>query len=288
MVDKDAIRSTVGDMTLPDSGWARAICPLCVESGWDGTNQNLSYNVDSSYFYCHRCHAAGYLDSGRQRLPAVVRVKAAPVAVEPPRLPPTIFALDGSTRSAPFVSYLLGRGVSWEAIQGACLGGVDLGFYQDHLIVPVVDQGYRYQGFVARNIKVKDYRYPKGMDRVLSMFNAPRLLDPAPVLIVEGVFDALPWWPHAVACLGKPVPKQLAIIAAARQKIFLDPENISSQRGGNSVIVALDHDASHESWAAAEQLKLMGVDAHFLQLPMGHDPGTAPPHIIRDALERLR
>ncbi len=58
----------------------------------------------------------------------------------------------------------------------------------------------------------------------------------------QGVLDALAYWPNAVACLGKPTPDQLGLVASALRR---------------PIVIALDKDARRESMKAAAELRRM-------------------------------
>jgi DNA primase len=92
------------------------------------------------------------------------------------------------------------------------------------------------------------------------LFNKSELFidTPAPIFVVEGVFDALALYPHAVAVLGKPTTAQENIIAKTKRPIC----------------VALDGDAWQEGWAFAMRLRVRGRTAHPLKLPPCEDPAT--------------
>lgn len=262
------------NVDLPDEGWARAVCPVCAaDRTWTGTGANLSLNVESTYYYCWRCHTKGFLNPKAAR---VVRARQLGRREDgehqPPPLPDGFFTLDVTPRSQAFVGYLRSRGVADDAIIQAGIGGVGPSnkIYGWNVVLPVYSVDVKYQGFVARHIVEKVYRYPKGMRRAESMWNANSLRALPVAVVVEGVFDALPYFPFAVACLGKPTDKQAAILAANASK----------------VIVALDNDAARRGWTFTQELRLLGVDATFLELPRGKDPGSVPKHLIYDEIQR--
>jgi DNA primase len=86
-----------------------------------------------------------------------------------------------------------------------------------------------------------------------------------PVMVVEGVFDALALWPHAVAVLGKPSHFQVDALASAKRP----------------VAIVLDGDAWQEGYALAMRLRLAGQRAGSVTLP----PKTDPDEVDRAWLE---
>src|SRR5262249_30190976 len=84
----------------------------------------------------------------------------------------------------------------------------------------------------------------------------------SPLLLVEGVFDALPHWPHAAAFLGKPTGAHLAALDKHR---------------GRPIVVILDGDAWEQGWAVAQRVRALGVPSiASVKLPAGFDPGELP------------
>ena len=119
------------------------------------------------------------------------------------------------------------------------------------------------RGWVARDwtdLAASPYLYPKGMQRAHILFNqdAVSVDTDEPLVVVEGVFDALKLWPNAVAVLGKPAKNHVGILRETTRPI----------------VVALDADAKDDGWALATELFLNGNNSHFLELPPGEDPGS--------------
>jgi DNA primase len=98
------------------------------------------------------------------------------------------------------------------------------------------------------------------------MFNHATLLKETdtPAIIVEGVFDAIAFWPDAVAVLGKPTPAQVYALASARRPIA----------------VVLDGDAWEEGEMLALKLRFEGQRAGSVHLP----PRVDPDEVDRDWL----
>jgi hypothetical protein len=107
------------------------------------------------------------------------------------------------------------------------------------------------------------------MQRAKFLYNQAALYveTDAPVLIVEGVFDALPYWPHAVACLGKPGEVHRWLMTEAKRPIA----------------VVLDGDAWEEGWGLSEWLRTeVNVPVGFVRLPPCTDPGSVDPAWLRE------
>jgi len=99
------------------------------------------------------------------------------------------------------------------------------------------------------------------MQRGEYLFNEAALqgVDESEVLIVEGILDALPYFPNACACMGKPTEPQLRKMCAATRPLVL----------------ALDGDAWREGMAVVTRLQAEGKqDVRWLQLPPCEDPNS--------------
>ena len=100
------------------------------------------------------------------------------------------------------------------------------------------------------------YRYAPGGRRALFNEAALHVETDQPVLLVEGVFDAFPYYPNAVAFGGKPTDEQVAALLAAKRPM----------------VSTLDGDAWQEAEALAMRLHLAGKRADWMRLPPGRDP----------------
>lgn len=119
-------------------------------------------------------------------------------------------------------------------------------------------------GWVGRslddNAKLR-YIYPEGMERGEYLFNEAALsrADSHPLLVVEGCFDALPYFPQACAVLGKPSAGHIRKLRESSREL----------------VVALDGDAVREGYALMLQLQMMGKqNVSWVRLPPGEDPGS--------------
>jgi hypothetical protein len=166
----------------------------------------------------------------------------------------------------PARNYLLRRNVpveTWRAVGiGVCLEGN----YKNRIIIPVQTQEHEHWiGWVSRTWEKSNlpYRYPPGMRRGQMMFNqdALQIETTEPLAIVEGCFDALPHWPDASSCLGKPSHDQFSMLLSAKRPI----------------VMALDGDAWEESWMWAQRLQLRQKQASYIRLEPKQDPNDLQP-----------
>ena len=254
--------------------WLRTKCPFCFDrTGKEDKRGALGVDSSSGGYHCFRCGVHGKAD-----LPEDLETEV-PEELDTERVsieqPEDFYPLAGERDSyslSPAWDYLLGRGISEstiiEAQIGACVGG----FFDERIVVPInPNADGDWLGFVARdwtNTSTLRYRYPKGMKRNL-LFNHDALFikTDEPAIVVEGVFDALPYWPNAVACLGKPIKEHVAALMVANRPLA----------------IALDGDAHREGDALAMLLRFEGREAGFVKLPPGADPNSVDPNWLRKA-----
>ena len=268
----DIVENFVEEHGGDDRDWIRIECPWC---GHENTSKrNMSVALKTGYFYCHRCQEKGFYKRSKAKDWYVPPVDN-PLS-EPPKpaitLPDEFQPLNERPVAGTdirFWNYVTGRGVHPETIVDCGIGYCQFGFYRDCIVVPLWD-GPNLSGFVARNIVDRSYRYQKGFRREISMFNKDRLWDEDPIVVVEGVFDALPHYPHTVAVLGKPSYEHKKLLASVRKRVY----------------VMLDGDAKAESWALATLLRVGGVDAIYVPVAPGKDPGDASHEEFLQAIQQ--
>ncbi|PCJ25640.1 MAG: hypothetical protein COA94_06065 [Rickettsiales bacterium] len=262
---------------------ARVRCPLCIDrTGKEDLRGCLSVNLDNGFYNCFKCEAKGRLEGYsewdyRDREPVVDR----PVMKLPYDFVPLIKDYEHSILYRASALYAFSRVRDWQTIQD-----IGVGLAGGRLMVPVRNNG-QHLGHVARSIPGQvpaylpdtKYVYPKGFKREHLLFNEDALDVPRseylmgehkglPVVVVEGVFDALPHWPLAVACLGKPTHAQERIL----------------ERCQRPVVVMLDGDAWELGKSLAQRLFKLGIEASWVKLPPGQDPGNYDIKVMRRVL----
>lgn len=269
-VDPEAAEQALGDARRSGGGWYRAACPYCLEStGKPDRRQSLGIKPAICFFACFKCGARGRLRGVPDAVLAAERraVDKAPPPIKGP--PPGYEPLgDDDAWGSLFFEvprrYLERRGVSQATARAAKIGVVTDGRLAGRVVVPVLDvDDQTWLGYSARDWTDKldpRYRYPRGMARGVLLYNWSALYAQTdePLLLVEGVFDALPYWPNASAALGKPGDYHRRLLADAARP----------------VAVCLDGDAWEEGWVLAEYLRLQGMSTGAVRLPPGADPNT--------------
>jgi len=252
-------------------GWIRVNCPLCVRD----YKMSLGLNTKTGGYNCFKCGSKGWLPPTlRDLVPDDQPAKPEPekVVMTLPDGFIEIYSEPGWSASSfdNAREYMRRRGISDSICAGVGVGGVLRGWLAGRVIIPIIEDD-QVRGWVARDYTktaLRPYMYPTGMSRHGTLFNAMALREETdePALIVEGCFDALPYWPDACACLGKPLSTHIPLILAARRP----------------VIISLDGDAWEEGWAFAMKLRHLGGRVGFVKIPAGEDPGSVDPTWLRE------
>lgn len=275
MSDAEQVKRAVAGHRVSGSGWVRADCPFCVAKMGSSSRSKskLNYRPDNGYYDCKRCGVVGFT---HDRDPHSFSAPKAPVDFEMPShyLPLWEEPAISADSAADPRAYMVGRGVPipvWSRARiGVCLLGKDTG----RIIIPCVDERGEWWGWVGRAWKdgrQKRYHNSPGMDgsRVYNCAALKRKTD-KPFVMVEGCYDALPYWPDAGAFLGKPNEPQIeSLINAARP-----------------IVVVLDGDAWEEGEMLAMRLRFNGVRAGSVRLPPTTDPSNVDHAWLREEVDR--
>ena len=277
----DLIQNAIAGRHPNSEGFIRVNCPFCdLRTVGEDRSVSFAVNARSGWCACFRCGFRGrYRGELDFDLPALEEQAAPPEKVEPPEGYYPLWEGDGLEAMvfAPARRYLRKRGVSLEQIEEMKIGACLEGDFAGRIIVPVLAPNGDWQWYVGRawdKSVIRRYHYPKGRrESVLFNSAALELETDEPVFVVEGVFDAIPHWPDAVACLGKPNDAQRDRIATTKRP----------------VVVALDGDAWEEAWADALRITLRGHERCVsIRLPPKTDPGDTSRERLRAlALEAL-
>ncbi len=259
------------------SGFARADCPFCAGvTGRSDRKQCLAISTTTGWYKCWRCGTKGRIDGEWDYGDAPQRQTTQ--GVDPPEGFLTLCEEPAcSAMSADDArGYLCGRGlVDQQVWTEAGLGCVLTGKYANRVVVPVLSPVGEWWGWVSRlwSKNASDpYRTAPGMVLGPGMWNHAALLveTDEPALVVEGCFDGLPYWPDAVAALGKPKRAQVMSLVEAQRPIA----------------VVLDGDSWEEAEMLALRLQFEGQRAGFVRLPPKQDPNSVDPAWLREEVRR--
>jgi len=260
------------------TGWVRGDCPFCVSrTGKVDRRRSLGVNVFTGFYVCHKCEVKGKIeiDSDFETPSFLQETKT---QIEQPEGFVPLWCDPGLTAEvfSEARGYLRGRGYGRKSWADIKLGAVSSGYFANRIVIPIFKTKNRvtWSGWVARDwtgYAIRKYLYPVGMNRNETMFEAWRLFDDsdAPLMIVEGVFDALPYHGDAIAVLGKPSHGQIELMKQSKR----------------TMIVVLDGDAWETGFALSQKLKLNSCKANYVKLPAGEDPASVDHEWLRDAVK---
>jgi DNA primase len=236
--------------------------------------------MEKGIYHCFRCGAVGKFDVSdalRERALQGDHSQAAQEVMGPPEgfyLLTEEPALSAKSLAGPR-SYLRKRGITDQLQKDARIGVCIDGRFAGRVIIPVMGSEDTWLGYVGR-VWAKSawmpYLYPRGMLKGEIVYNHASLLveEDKPVMIVEGVFDALALWPDAAAVLGKPSEPQIEAMLTAKRP----------------VCVVLDGDAWEEAEMLALRLRFDGQRAGYVRLPPLTDPDEVPPDWLAEEARR--
>ena len=275
--EHELVISAVAGRRPNGRGVVRANCPFCEDAVGKVDRKQCLQLESTGWWKCYRCDTRGKIDEDSMPFDIATLAANAPAKAEiVHKLPDGFVPLwkpEGKAISCqPAWRHLRTRaGITPELIAEVRIGACVRGLFAGRVVVPIY-RGGRLAGAVGRSwhkqARLK-YRYTEGFDRAATLYNEEALYveTARPVLVVEGVFDTFPFWPHAVAVLGKPSSQQLDMMLAAKRPIF----------------VVLDGDAHREGTSLALWLRHHGKQAASLRLDPGVDPDEAIDHVNAQA-----
>ena len=155
-------------------------------------------------------------------------------------------------------SFLHKRGITDVDIKKYKIGFCDSGLYEGRIIIPSYDDKGLLNYFVGRSFVGEKMKYKNpNVSRDIIPFDW-YVAWSKPIVLCEGVFDAMSIRSNAIPMLSKKPSKSLL------QKIF--EENVKS------IYIALDDDAKKDAYNMSEFFKDFGIDCKVVKLPTDQDP----------------
>ena len=182
-----------------------------------------------------------------------------PTIVTLPKEWKPLYVEDGSIQQLHALKFLMERGLSEHDILKYNIGYCLEGLYQNRVIVPSYDSDGKLNYFVGRDFYKGGMKYKNppvskdivGFDLYINWSQ--------PLILCEGVFDAISIKRNAIPLFGKTISKSLY------KKII---ENKVSH-----IVIALDNDAFSQSMEMISKFLDMGVEVSFIKLKDNQDPG---------------
>jgi len=150
------------------------------------------------------------------------------------------------------LNYLDKRGVSPSDIVKYNIGFCEEGVYKNKIIVPSYDSSGRLNYFVGRSFYESAYKH-KNPDASKDVVGFEMLVNwDLPIVICEGVFDAIAIRMNAIPLFGKSPQSELL-------------KQILS-KGVKKIYIALDSDAFTNALRFAQNLMNEGIDVHIIEM----------------------
>lgn len=276
------------------SSWVKVPCGFCpIRVGKQDSDRSFAYNRATTGYVCFRCGIKGYVDS--ENVPEhFAKVPLGPTDVQLAKLrkPPLGYepiwpGTEGFTAwwTEEARAHLRKRGIPEELWKTAQIGYSNVKWEKSEVegekakynlaygrvIVPLLADG-GWMGWSGRAVwkdvaKKDKYRLQKHPEFVLYNHDAILVQTEEPVYVVEGVMDALAYWPDAVAVCGDVTEHQLDVLAAAKRPVVFVP----------------DGDAWEKGLARMCRLRLDEVRCGCVRLPPKKDPDEVPKYELWEA-----
>ena len=250
-------------------------CPVC-----NHKNPKLIVNLNSGEYNCFTCHPKF---SGKSPVTLLKKINAPIEALKEMKqyfsgdstkipdsqksvaitMPEEFISLsdasDTSLEKRRAVSYLKKRQVTEQDIKRYNMGYCKTGRYRNKVVVPSYDSNGRLNYFVARSFEESSkFKIDSPECKKTELVGFEYYINwEVPVILCEGVFDAVAIKRNAIPLFGKTIPKAVMIK-------LLQPEV-------KTVYLALDNDALMESIDHAKAMIDFGKEVYLVQLE-GKDP----------------
>ena len=147
-------------------------------------------------------------------------------------------------------NYLASRGLNQADIIKYNIGYCEEGEYKNKLIFPSYDENNKVNFFVTKDITTQNYKNPEFSRDII--FYENQINWNQPIIICEGVFDAITIKRNAIPLLGKVLSKQLL------KKIF--------EKNVQKIYLSLDSDAFKSQLKICDMLIKEGIDIYWINL----------------------
>jgi len=155
-------------------------------------------------------------------------------------------------------SFLHKRGITDVDIKKYKIGFCDSGLYEGRIIIPSYDDKGLLNYFVGRSFVGEKMKYKNpNVSRDIIPFDW-YIAWSKPIVLCEGVFDAMSIRSNAIPMLSKKPSRSLL------QKIF--------EKNVKTIYIALDDDAKKDAYNMSEFFKDFGIDCKVVKLPTDQDP----------------
>jgi len=243
-------------------------CPFCKHH-----KPKLEIDPKTGFYHCWTCQPA---TKGRNLVSLLKKLHASPAQITEMRgyfpdgkrdvdektytvvqLPKEFIALTQNSTKLSYrqaKAYLNRRGITEEDILKYNIGYCEQGKYANSVIIPSYDRNGRINYFISRSFEkdpARKYNAPSCNKNELIGFEY-YINWKVPVVLCEGIFDAIALKRNAIPLFGKTIPKALMM------KLV--------ENDVKTVYLALDNDALKEAIKYSVELLNMGKDVYLIEL----------------------
>lgn len=243
-------------------------CPFCKHH-----KPKLEVDPKTGFYHCWTCQPA---TKGRNLVSLLKKLQASPTQIAEMRsyfpegrgevdskqysvvkLPDEFISLTQSSTKLSYrqaKAYLKNRGISEEDILKYNIGYCEKGKYANSVIIPSYDKNGRINYFISRSFEkdpAKKYNAPSCNKNELIGFEY-YINWKVPVVLCEGIFDAIALKRNAVPLFGKSIPKALMMKLVESEV--------------KTVYLALDNDALKEALKYSVDLLNLGKDVYLIEM----------------------
>ena len=190
-------------------------------------------------------------------VPESTDIQKSEVVVLPKEYKPLWIPMKSLYRSHA-LKFLTDRGITEYDIKKYKIGFCEDGLYQHRIIVPSHSEDETINYFVGRSYMGSGMKYKNpNVSKDVIGFDY-HIAWSKPIILCEGVFDAMTIRRNAIPMYGKKPPKKLLM------KIF--------EKQCKTIYIALDDDAKKDAYMLGEFFSDFGIDSKVVNLPKDTDP----------------
>lgn len=248
-------------------------CPVCKHH-----NPKLIVNIKSGQYNCWTCHPATKgktpvsllkkVDAPTERILEMKKyfqgdnTKIDSTKPNKVTLPEEFISLVNTDRSLEYrhaIAYLKKRNISIQDIQKYNIGYCKTGRYRNRIVVPSYDKAGNINYFIARSFENDPGRkYDAPSCNKTELIGLEYFINwSIPVILCEGMFDAIAIRRNVVPLFGKTIPKSLMLKLVESEV--------------KTIYLALDKDALKEALDYSQNLLNHGKEVYLIELE-GKDP----------------
>lgn len=249
-------------------------CPFCHHH-----KRKLEINTTTQHWHCWVCNAKGRklpilfkrLNVDRTKISKLIvlledveykpkrTTTDTPVVQLPENFKPLWYLNKNSIEYRNAVHYLRKRDINIHDILRYRIGYCQSGEYSGKIVVPSYDANGSLNFFVSRAYYDADFQQHKNPSISKDIIGFELYINwDMPIILVEGVFDAMAIKRNVIPLFGKTIPDIL------KKRII--------EKNVKTIYICLDEDAKKQALETAEYFMSNGIDVYLVDLPEDKDP----------------